>query len=101
MVNIKDFITLLDDDVIYFITRNIVYFSKGNKKEDKEQLHNDILTDLELVGLKDRVENRILFTKTIIDDFKDEAEGIIPLQEMIEDLELQKEAFEQRLIWDR
>jgi len=72
LINIDELLELNIDDKIYFISRNPVDFSD---KGDKNLLHEDIIEDLELKGLLGRVNYRLLFTKTLVEDFKDEIEA--------------------------
>jgi hypothetical protein len=101
LINIKDFYTIDDDDKIFFISRNISDFSQGTNKEFKENLHSDIKDDLASKNLNNIVEYRILFTKTIYDDFKSEAEEIDILTQLLEDMELEEEANEALMIMER
>lgn len=72
LINIEALIKLNIGDEIYFISRNTVDFSDKN---DINLLHNDITIDLELKGLIDRVNYRLLFTKMLLVDFKEEIES--------------------------
>ncbi|MBZ9624728.1 PIN domain-containing protein [Clostridium sp. FP2] len=72
LINIEALIKLNIGDKIYFISRNTVDFSDN---DDINLLHKDITTDLELKGLIDRVNYRLLFTKMLLEDFKDEIES--------------------------
>ncbi|MCF8890427.1 PIN domain-containing protein [Priestia megaterium] len=85
LINIKDLMTF-DDDVIYFISRNPSDFSK-NEKEGKDLLHKDIKLSLVEKEIIDQVHYRLLFTKTLLEDFKNETEHV----GLIEELEAEKE----------
>ncbi|RDU24181.1 PIN domain-containing protein [Anaerosacchariphilus polymeriproducens] len=52
LININDFISITIEDIICFVTGNYKDFSDP---ENKNSLHNDILTDLEKNGIKENV----------------------------------------------
>lgn len=90
LINIEEFIKLNKNDKIYFISRNFLDFSDKN---DKNLLHDDIVSDLKLKGLEDKVNYRLMFTKMLLEDFKDEIE-LVGLTEQLEseaEYELQEE----------
>ena len=68
----------------YFVSRNPVDFSA---KEDNNLLHNDILSDIEARGMTNRIKYSTLFTKTLLQDFKDEIESV----GLTEELEAEEE----------
>ncbi|WKU25351.1 PIN domain-containing protein [Priestia megaterium] len=86
LINIKDLMTFNDDDVIYFISRNPSDFSE-NEKEEKNLLHKDIKLSLEEKEIIDQIHYRLLFTKTLLEDFKSEIEHV----GLIQELEAEKE----------
>ena len=86
LINIKDLMTFNDDDVIYFISRNPSDFSE-NKKEQRSLFHKDIKLSLEEKEIIHQIHYRLLFTKTLLEDFKDETEHV----GLIEELEAEKE----------
>lgn len=89
LINIDDLIDGIVEDSIYFISRNPVDFSA---KEDNNLLHNDILSDIEARGMTNRIKYSTLFTKTLLQDFKDEIESV----GLTEELEAEEE-YERRL----
>ncbi|NRT87284.1 PIN domain-containing protein [Clostridium beijerinckii] len=84
LINIEEFIDINTDDKIYFISRNPADFSDD---KDKNLLHSDISVDLESKGLLERFNYSLLFTKTLLGDFKDE----IRSAGLTEQLELEAE----------
>lgn len=52
MINLKKYITLQDDDRIYFVTRNTSAFSS---KKNKKELYSEIIEDLQSVDLFNNV----------------------------------------------
>lgn len=93
LINIQDLISLNDDDLIYFISRNTEDFSE---KENKGQLHKDIKLSLKSKKIDDRIHYRILFTKTLLDDFKTESEHA----ELIEELKAEEEWLKEYVLQD-
>ncbi|WP_313150263.1 PIN domain-containing protein [Lysinibacillus capsici] len=90
LINIEDLISFNKDDQIYFISRNPKDFSE-NIKENRDVLHNDILSSLVEKKINDQIFYRLFFTKTLISDFKDETEnvGLIEVLEAEEQWEIQ------------
>lgn len=88
LINIQDLISFNNDDQAYFISRNTEDFSE---KGDKNQLHKDIELSLKNKKIDDRIHYRILFTKTLLDDFKTESEHAELIEELIAEEEWQKE----------
>ncbi|MDM5296387.1 PIN domain-containing protein [Peribacillus simplex] len=84
LINIKDLMTFNNDDVIYFISKNPRDFSA---KEDKNLLHKDITLSLESKEINNQIHYRLLFTKTLLEDFKDETKHV----GLIEELETEEE----------
>ncbi|MEB2301597.1 PIN domain-containing protein [Lysinibacillus xylanilyticus] len=73
LINIRDFIDINADDQIYFITRNHEDFSKSKTKQEKELIHPDIMEELYINNLDCYFNYRIHYTKTLVDDFSEEA----------------------------
>ncbi|MGH0933562.1 PIN domain-containing protein [Bacillus mycoides] len=88
LINIQDLISFNNDDQAYFISRNTEDFSE---KGDKNQLHKDIELSLKNKKIDDRIHYRILFTKTLLDDFKTESEHAELIEELIAEEEWLKE----------
>ncbi|MCY9105897.1 PIN domain-containing protein [Bacillus atrophaeus] len=91
LINIEDLMTFNADDSIYFLSRNTEDFSA---EEDKSLLHKDIRSSLESKQIQDQINYRILFTKTLLEDFKDETEHV----GLIEDLEAEEKWEKESLI---
>lgn len=81
LINIKDYVTLNSEDQIYFITGNTKDFSD---KANKETIHPDIDNDLKEIGINEQVYYRTFYTKTLLNDFKDEIIEAEILEEIIE-----------------
>lgn len=79
LLNIKDYINLLPEDQIYFITGNYKDFSS---KESKVKFHPDIEKELIEKGLNNQVHYRTYYTKTLLQDFMEEVKEA----EIIKDL---------------
>ncbi len=71
LINLRDYVNLTDDDVIYFVSDNPEDFSKNNK-ECRNVLHPDIVADLEENAVKELVEYRLSFNKLIMKDLEEE-----------------------------
>ncbi|GMK39085.1 hypothetical protein PCCS19_21390 [Paenibacillus sp. CCS19] len=87
LINIRDFVAINDDDKIYFITRNHKDFSKGNSKTDRVIIHPHIEEQLRQNNLLQAFNYRSLYTKTLIEDFADEATEANIMQQLIEEAE--------------
>ncbi len=70
LINIKSFQNL-DVDSIVFISRNPKDFS-ANLESNREVLHDDILNDLRDNDLLNKVTYSTLFTKTLLDEYREE-----------------------------
>ncbi|MCT4662788.1 MAG: PIN domain-containing protein [Tissierellales bacterium] len=102
LVNIKDFIDIdNDNDKIFFISRNTADFSQGTKKDEKEILHPDIYESLKSRSLEEVVKYRIRLTKTILDEFKHEAEKISIINELWAEMKIEEEEERKTLIMDK
>ncbi|MDZ5609136.1 hypothetical protein U2I54_19220 [Bacillus pseudomycoides] len=88
LINIQDLISFNNDDQVYFISRNTEDFSEQG---DKNQLHKDIELSLKNKKIDDRIHYRILFTKTLLDDFKTESKHAELIEELIAEEEWLKE----------
>ncbi|EJR94339.1 PIN domain-containing protein [Bacillus mycoides] len=88
LINIQDLISFNNDDQVYFISRNTEDFSEQG---DKNQLHKDIDLSLKNKKIDDRIHYRILFTKTLLDDFKTESEHAELIEELIAEEDWLKE----------
>lgn len=71
LINLKKYVTLQDDDRIYFVTRNTSDFSSKN---DKKELHPEIIEDLKKVDLFNQVLYLNDIKKLIGQELKDEIE---------------------------
>lgn len=76
-----------DDDKIYFITRNHKDFSKGNSKTERLIIHPHIEEKLRQNNLIQLFNYRSLYTKTLIEDFVDEATEANIYQQLMEENE--------------
>ncbi|WP_053361369.1 PIN domain-containing protein [Bacillus sp. FJAT-27251] len=82
LINIKDYNNLINftpDDQLFFISRNTADFSD---KQQNTALHSDIKESLGLSELTEQFNYRIHFTKTLLEDFKDETEHAGFLEEL-------------------
>ncbi|MEC0296469.1 PIN domain-containing protein, partial [Peribacillus frigoritolerans] len=91
LINIEDLMAFNSDDSIYFLSRNTEDFSA---EDDNNLIHKDIKSSLESKQIQDRIHYRIFFTKTLLEDFKDETEHV----GLIEDLEAEEKWEKERLI---
>lgn len=85
LLNLEDYKELIDlkeDDKLYFVSQNTKDFSD---EVDNNSLHPDILESLKLKALDDQFNYRIHFTKTLLEDFREEIESA-GLREELEDL---------------
>ena len=89
LININDLININSDDKIYFISRNPVDFSK-DKKANVNVLHDDILNDIEAKGMSENIRYSTLFTKTLLDDFKEEIESVGITEELEAEAEYER-----------
>ena len=71
--------SLLDNEHMYFITRNTKDFSVDS---EIDKLHSEIQESISSLNLENQFHYRIHFNKTLIDDFKDEAEHAGFLEEL-------------------
>lgn len=92
LINIRDFVAINDDEKIYFITRNHKDFSKGNSKTDRVVIHPHIEEQLRQNNLLQAFNYRSLYTKTLIEDFADEATEANIMQQLIEEAEDERRA---------
>lgn len=98
LINIKDYQEVIDftfEDQLYFVSRNTKDFSH---QETKTLLHKDLVESLELNNLKDRFNYRIHFTKTLLEDFKEEIENAGLSEELNE---LRKEFYREEISMNR
>ncbi|GEM_PF-645046 len=72
LININDLININKEDNIYFISRNTKDFS-DNYIDDL--FHMDILRDLEAKHINDKIKYSTLFSKTLLEEFKDELDS--------------------------
>lgn len=80
LVNIKKVIpTFSTEDNLYFITRNYKDFSS---EKNKEELHSDIQKSIQTVNFSEQFNYRVFFSKTLLEDFKEEAEHVGVLEEL-------------------
>ncbi|WP_435924450.1 PIN domain-containing protein [Paenibacillus sp. DYY-L-2] len=87
LINIRDFVTINDEDRIYFITRNHKDFSKGTDKTEKEQIHPHIEEALRQNNLLQLFNYRLHYSKTLIKDFSEETQEANIYQQLIEEEE--------------
>jgi hypothetical protein len=92
LINIRDFIGINDDDKIYFITRNHKDFSKGNSPTDRVIIHPHIEEQLRQNNLLQVFNYRSLYTKTLIEDFADEATEANIYQQLIAEAQEEEQA---------
>ncbi|MGN7942247.1 PIN domain-containing protein [Virgibacillus sp. 6R] len=92
LINIKenDSINFTQDDQIFFIARNPKDFSE---QQQNSELHSDIKESLDLAELTNQFNYRIHFTKTLLDDFRDEIEHAGVLEEL--EHERERELYEE------
>ncbi|RKL65079.1 hypothetical protein CR203_22695 [Salipaludibacillus neizhouensis] len=88
LINIQDLMTFNTDDAIYFISRNTSDFSE---KEDRSLLHKDIKLSLELKEISNQIHYKLLFTKALLEDFKDETEHVGLIEELKAEEKWEKE----------
>lgn len=82
LININTLISINEIDNIFFISRNPMDFSD---EKDKNTLHNDILGDIKARGLVESIKYSTLFTKTLLEEFKDEIESAGLTEEILEE----------------
>ena len=74
LINIKSLIDINNEDYIYFISRNPADFSV-DKSQNRNVLHEDILSSIRDKGMSDNVKYSTLFTNTLLEEFKEEIES--------------------------
>ncbi|MGD6818702.1 PIN domain-containing protein [Metabacillus sp. 84] len=79
LINIEDLMTFNNDDRIYFLSRNTKDFSA---EDNNNLLHKDISSSLGSKQIHDQIHYRILFTRTLLVDFKDETEHVGLIEEL-------------------
>ncbi|MED4225404.1 PIN domain-containing protein [Neobacillus cucumis] len=92
LINIRDFIDIHNEDEIYFVTRNHTDFSKGNNKTERDLIHPHIEKELMKNQLMQLFHYRSLYTKTLLDDFSEEAKEANIYQSLMEEAEEERRA---------
>ena len=93
LININQFITVNEKDIIYFVTGNYKDFSNPEKKKE---LHPDILVDLQKKSLRDIVKYICSFEELIGSELRDDVKNVEIIEEMEEDIkEREREIAEQ------
>lgn len=92
IINIRDFIEIQDEDQIYLVTRNHTDFSKGNSKEERDSIHPHIEEQLIEKDLLQLFHYRSLYTKTLLEDFSEEAKEANIYQSLMEGAEEERRA---------
>lgn len=92
LVNIREFVDIFDEDEIYLITRNHKDFSKGNSQTERTIIHPHIEEQLRHNNLLQVFNYRSLYTKTLIEDFADEATEANIYQQLMEEAEEERRA---------
>ena len=87
LINIRDFININDEDQIYLVTRNHKDFSKGNSITEKDLIHPHIEDQLMKNELIQHFYYRLLYTKTLIEDFAEESKEANIYQSLMEEAE--------------
>ncbi|MEK5440102.1 MULTISPECIES: PIN domain-containing protein [Paenibacillus] len=90
LINIRDFVTINDEDQIYFITRNHEDFSQGTEKTEKELIHPHIEEGLRQNNLLQLFNYRLHYSKTLIEDFSEETQEANIYQQLIEEEEAER-----------
>lgn len=89
LINLKKFITIEDEDIVYFVTGNYKDFADISKK-GKDVLHEDILLDLKGVGLEDKVKYIRSFGMLVSKELKGSLEHVQLIEELEKELEEQQ-----------
>jgi len=98
LIGINNLLTLEADDEIFFLSRNTEDFSS---EKDKFLLHEDIKFSLKRNGLENRVHYRLLFTKTLLENFKEETEHVGLIEELEAEAKQDEEMeIEENINWE-
>lgn len=85
LININKLIEFnKDEDSIFFISRNTSDFGKD---KDSDEFHNDIKNSIEKTDMLNCLFYRIHFTKTLVNDFKNEIEAVKLTEDLVRELE--------------
>lgn len=95
LINLKKFIEIKNDDIIYFVTGNYSDFSDA---ENKDKLHPHIIEDLEGAGLKGRIVYVRKFGQLIQNELKENVQNANLNEEFQKELEQEDER--ERCIWE-
>lgn len=89
LINIRSLIDISNEDYIYFISRNPVDFSV-DKSQNKNVLHEDILSSIQEQGMSDKVKYSTLFTNTLLQEFREEIEAVGLTEELEKEAEYER-----------
>ena len=92
LINIKQFITIAEEDKIYFVTGNYKDFSDTNQN-GKDILHRDIRCDLQKSGLEDKVIYTRSFGQLVSKELKGNLEHVKLLEELEEQQQEEEELY--------
>lgn len=88
LINIKDFVTIVPGDIFYFVTGNYTDFSSSN---DRNELHKDILEDLEKQGLACQVKYIRDLKRLVMRELSVSLSNASQLEELQKELEYEEE----------
>ena len=90
LLNISEYVTINEGDMIYFVSGNTSDFSDSNIKVN---LHNDIILDLKNLGMDNIVKYILRFNQLVAVELKNEVENANLKEEFEQELKEQENLF--------
>lgn len=90
LLNISEYVTINEGDMIYFVSGNTSDFSDSNIKVN---LHNDIILDLKNLGMDNIVKYILRFNQLVAVELKNEVENANLKEEFEKELKEQENLF--------
>lgn len=97
LINIRKYIEIGNDDIVYFVTGNYKDFSETDK--DKDSLHHQIIEDLRNKGIYGQIRYIRQFARLIQEELKNDVQEAKLSEEFQRELEQEEE--EERLLLER